>query len=42
MVGYPAYPLFHAYHDLDLDWIWETVQNDLPKLLDQIKPLVKS
>ena len=34
--------LIHAYHDLDLDWIWETVQNDLPKLLEQIKPLVKS
>ena len=32
--------LIHAYHDLDLDWIWETVQNDLAPLLFCIKPLL--
>lgn len=30
----------HEYFRIDLDTIWDTVQNDLPRLIEQIEPLV--
>ncbi|MSP11805.1 MAG: DUF86 domain-containing protein [Chloroflexi bacterium] len=32
--------LVHAYFDINLDVLWQTVQNDLPTLIAQINPLV--
>ena len=32
--------LVHAYFDINLDVLWQTVQNDLPALVAQIKPLL--
>lgn len=34
--------LVHAYFDIDLESVWLTVQNDLPTLVSQIKPLIPS
>ena len=48
--GLPAIPwadiigmrhrLVHAYFDINLDVLWQTVQNDLPALAAQIEPLL--
>ena len=32
--------LIHAYFDINLDIVWETVQEDLPGLISLIQPLV--
>ena len=32
--------LVHAYFDIDLRLVWETVDSDLPVLVAQLKPLV--
>lgn len=32
--------MIHDYDDVDLDIVWDTVQNDLPQLIDRITPLV--
>ena len=32
--------LIHAYFDVNLDIVWETVQNDVPRLISLIEPLV--
>ena len=32
--------LVHAYFDIDLRLIWETVDSDLPVLVAQLEPLV--
>ncbi len=44
---YPAIPwasmiamrnrLIHAYFDVDLDQVWDTVENDLPPLISQLE-----
>lgn len=34
--------LVHAYFEVDLDEVWETVQNDLPPLIAALAPLVPS
>ncbi len=34
--------LVHAYFDVDLDQIWETVQEDLPSLITALKKIVKN
>lgn len=33
--------LVHNYFDIDVDIIWSAVQNDLPKLKDQIKKILE-
>ena len=33
--------LVHNYFDIDVDVVWSAVQNDLPKLKDQIEKLLK-
>ena len=30
--------LIHGYFDVNLDIVWKTVQDDLPYLLDKLKP----
>ncbi len=30
--------LIHAYFDVDLDRVWETVQTDLPRLIKLLQP----
>ncbi len=32
--------LIHAYFDVNLDIVWETVQDDVPRLISLIEPLV--
>ena len=32
--------LVHAYFDVDLQVVWDTVQDDLPILITQLEPLV--
>lgn len=32
--------LVHAYFDIDLRLVWDTVQNDLPVLIAKLEPLV--
>jgi uncharacterized protein with HEPN domain len=32
--------LIHAYFEVDLDKVWETVQDDLPPLIDRLQLLV--
>ena len=32
--------LIHEYFNVDLAVVWETARNDIPKLIDQIEPLV--
>ena len=32
--------LVHAYFDINLDVLWQTVQDDLPALIGQIEPLL--
>ncbi len=32
--------LIHAYFDVDLDQVWETVQNDLPSLIASLEKVV--
>jgi uncharacterized protein with HEPN domain len=32
--------LVHAYFDINLDVLWQTVQDDLPVLIAQIEPLL--
>ena len=32
--------LIHAYFDINLDILWQVVQDDLPELVAQVKPLV--
>lgn len=34
--------IIHDYFDVDLDIVWNTVQQDLPKLAEQIKDVLKS
>ena len=33
--------LIHAYFDVDIDQIWETVQEDLPFLIKELKKILK-
>ena len=30
----------HGYSDVDLDQVWNTVEKDLPKLIEYLKPLI--
>lgn len=32
--------LVHAYFDINLDILWQTVQEDIPELISEIEPLV--
>lgn len=32
--------LIHAYFDVDLDRVWDTVQDDLPPLVAQFKEIL--
>ncbi len=32
--------LIHGYFDIDFDIVWATVQEDLPRLIHQIEPLL--
>ena len=34
--------LVHAYFAVDEEIVWETVQHELPKLLDQIRPILST
>ena len=34
--------LVHAYYDVDLDQVWDTVENDLPTLLSQLQIVITS
>ena len=34
--------LIHAYFNVDLDQIWETIQEDLPPLIAELKKILKS
>lgn len=34
--------LIHAYFDVDLEQIWETVQEDLPPLITELKRSIKT
>ena len=34
--------LIHGYFDVNLDIVWETVTQDLPMLISQIEPIVRS
>lgn len=34
--------VIHEYFRVDLEIVWETIQTDLPKLLQQLKDLLKS
>ena len=33
--------LVHAYFDVDLDRVWDTVQDDLPTLIEQLETIVE-
>ena len=32
--------LIHAYFDIDLDRVWDTVQDDLPKLIEVLEKII--
>jgi uncharacterized protein with HEPN domain len=32
--------LIHAYYDIDLDRVWDTVLDDLPPLIDQLEEIL--
>ena len=32
--------LIHAYFEVDIDKVWETIQDDLPALIDHLQLLV--
>ena len=32
--------MIHDYDDIDLEIVWDTVQQDLPRLIDVIEPLI--
>ncbi len=32
--------MIHEYEDVDLDIVWDTVQNDLPPLVNLLAPLI--
>jgi len=32
--------MIHEYEDVDLDIVWDTVQNDLPPLISLLEPLI--
>ena len=32
--------LVHAYFEIDLRLVWDTVRNDLPPLIERLEPLV--
>jgi len=32
--------LTHSYFDINLDIVWETIQSDLPILMNQLKTLL--
>ena len=32
--------LVHAYFDINLDVLWQTVKQDLPELIEALKPLI--
>ena len=32
--------LIHRYDDIDMDVVWETVEQDIPRLIAQLEPLV--
>ena len=34
--------LVHAYFDVDLDVVWRTVKEELPELIAQIEPILKT
>ncbi len=34
--------LVHAYFDIDLEIVWQTVQNDLPPLVEQLRAYLSS
>ena len=34
--------LVHAYFEIDLRLVWDTVLNDLPALISQLEPMVPS
>lgn len=34
--------LVHAYHDINLDIVWNTVREDLPLLIEQLEPIFSS
>ena len=31
--------LIHAYDEVDLEEVWQTVQRDVPRLIEQLEPL---
>jgi len=35
-----AIRLIHAYHDIDLDRVWDTVVDDLPPLISQLEAIL--
>ena len=34
--------LVHAYFDVDLDRVWDTIDSDLPALVTLLRPLLKA
>lgn len=34
--------LIHGYFDVDADLVWDTMTNDLPRLIDQLKLVLQS
>jgi len=34
--------LVHAYYDIDLDRVWDTMIEDLPRLLSDLQRMVKA
>ena len=50
--GHPAIPwaqiismrnrLVHAYHDVNMDIVWKTVQEDLPQLVERLEQTLSS
>ena len=34
--------LIHAYHDIKLDIVWDTVNLDLPPLIDELEKIIPS
>ena len=34
--------LIHAYFDIDLDKVWDTITDDLPPLIDALEKIVPS
>lgn len=34
--------LIHAYFDIDLDRVWDTVEGDLPVLIEQLEELLRA